>query len=300
MDRGSAVNLDVMKTFCDLVDAGSFSKAAEANYVSQSAVSQQLAKMERDLSVQLVNRGGGMVAATEAGKTFYQGAREILRRYEQLQGEVRSAANSIRGVLRVGTIYSAGFYVLDGFVRKFLVAHPEVNLHVEYTRSGRIYAEVISGEMDLGVVAYPEKNRSIEIIPLANEQLVVVFPPGHRLAEKESVSAANLSGEKFVAFEENIPTRRQIDRMLKAERAAVKIVMEFDNIEMVKRAVEAGAGISILPVAGVQREARYGDLAYRPFRNPAKWVRTVGVLRRRGKAPGPAERMFLALIRAKP
>ena len=85
------MNIDVLRTFCDLVDTGSFSKAAEANYISQSAVSQQLAKLERDLSVQLISRGGGMVAPTEAGKAFYEGAREILRRFEQMQGEVRSA-----------------------------------------------------------------------------------------------------------------------------------------------------------------------------------------------------------------
>ena len=99
------MNLDVLKTYCDLVDTGSFSKAAAVNFVSQSAVSQQLAKMERDFDVQLISRGGGQVQPTEAGKALYKGAREMLRRWEQLLGEVRSAADSIRGVLRVGTIY---------------------------------------------------------------------------------------------------------------------------------------------------------------------------------------------------
>ena len=124
------MNTDVMQTFCDLVDTGSFSKAAQANYISQSAVSQQLAKMERDMATQLVSRGGRLVEPTEAGKAFYQGAREILRRHEQLLGEVRSATDAVRGVLRVGTIYSVGFYLLDSFVRKFLRAHPEVDLHM--------------------------------------------------------------------------------------------------------------------------------------------------------------------------
>ena len=293
------MNTHVMKTFCDLVETGSFSKAAEANYISQSAVSQQLAKLEQHLSVQLITRGGGMVAPTEAGKAFYQGAREILRAYEQLLGEVRSAAHSIRGVLRVGTIYSAGFYVLDGYVRKFLQAHPEVNLHVEYTRSSRIYAEVITGEMDLGVVAYPEKHRSIEIIPLTSEQLVMVCSPRHRLAGKKRIDAAEISGEKFVAFEENIPTRRHVDKFLKRRRVKVDVVMEFDNIETVKRAVEIDAGISILPQDGVEREAAHGDLAYARFRDSHVWIRPIGVLRRRGKVPSPAERMFLGLLRKK-
>jgi len=293
------MNLDVMKTFCDLVDTGSFSKAADANYVSQSAVSQQLAKLERELGTQLIHRGGGLVAATEAGKAFYEGAHEIIRRYEQLTGEVRSAADSIRGVLRVGTIYSVGFYLLAPFVRRFLQAHPDVNLYVEYTRWSHIYASIVSGEMDLGVVAYPEKHRSIEIIPLANEELVMVCSPQHRLAGRTTVEPADLAGEKFIGFEQNIPTRRSIDRLLKAEHVDVNITMAFDNIELLKRAVEIDAGISILPLGNIEREASYGDLAFSRFKRPAKWIRPLGILRHRGKAASPAERMFLSILRTK-
>jgi DNA-binding transcriptional LysR family regulator len=293
------MNLVVLKTFCDLVDTGSFSKAAEANFVSQSAVSQQLAKLERELSTQLISRGGGLVAPTEAGKAFYQGAKAILRRYEQLLGEVKSAVDAVRGVLRVGTIYSVGFYLLDPYVRKFLLAHPEVNLHVEYTSWNRIYAAVVSGEMDLGVVAFPEKHRSVKVIPFAKEELGLVCSPKHRLANKGKVDPADLHGEKFVGFHQNIPTRRYIDRMLKRYKVEVAIVSEFDNTELLKRAVEINAGVSILPRDNVQREVDYGDLVYVPFSDGEKWVRPLGILRRRGKAPGPAERMFLSILRGK-
>ena len=293
------MNLDVMKTFCDLVDTGSFSKAADANYVSQSAVSQQLAKLERELGTQLIHRGGGLVAATEAGRAFYDGAHEIIRRYEQLMGEVRSAADSIRGVLRVGTIYSVGFYLLAPFVRRFLQAHPDVNLYVEYTHWSHIYASIVNGEMDLGVVAYPEKHRSIEIIPLANEELVMVCSPQHRLAGRTTIEPGDLAGEKFIGFDKNIPTRRSIDRLLKAEHVDVNISMAFDNIELLKRAVEIDAGISILPLGNIEREASYGDLAFSRFKRPAKWIRPLGILRHRGKAASPAERMFLSILRTK-
>ncbi|MGA2265588.1 MAG: LysR family transcriptional regulator [Phycisphaerae bacterium] len=293
------MNLEVMKTFCDLVDTGSFSKAAAENYISQSAVSQQLAKLEHELTTQLISRGGGMVAPTEAGKAFYQGAKDILRRYEQLMGEVKSAADAVRGVLRVGTIYSVGFYLLEPYIRKFLQAHPEVNLHVEYTKANRIYAAVVSGEMDLGVVAYPEKHRSIEIIPLAQEELVVVCAPKHRLAGAKHVTASQISGERFVAFEPNVPTRRHVDRMLKAQGVKVNVVSEFDNIELLKRAVEIDAGLSILPRDNVQREVSHGDLAAVPFGDSGKWLRPLGILRHRGKAANPAERIFLSILRGK-
>ncbi len=293
------MNIDVLRTFCNLVDTGSFSKAAEMNYISQSAVSQQLAKMERELSVQLISRGSGLVAPTESGKTFYGGARDIIRRYEQLIGEVRSAADAIRGVLRVGTIYSVGFYLLDPFVRKFMKSHSEVKLHMEYTQGSRIYAAVISGEMDLGVVACPEKHRSIEMIPLADEELVVAFSPKHRLFGKQTVSPADLCGEKFVAFRQDIPTRRHIDKFLKKFGVEVDVVIEFDNIELIKRAISVEAGLSILPRDNVKREAGYGELAYARIKDGGEWVRPVGVIRRRGKTPSQAERMFLSILRGK-
>ena len=290
------MNLDVLKTFCDLVDAGSFSRAAEANFISQSAVSQQVAKLEQRLQTQLINRGGGMVAPTEAGKAFYRGAREILRRYEALVGEVRSAADAIRGVLRVGTIYSVGMYSLDPYVKHFIQAHPEVTLRVEYMRANHIYAAVASGELALGVVAYPERQRFIEIIPFATEQLVAVFNPSHPLAGHKVIEPAALEGEKFVAFEQDIPTRLHIDRRLKAQHVKVNVVMEFDNNETLKRAVEIGAGVSILPLTVVQREVASGSLAYAQFRHAARWVRPLGVLRPRAKVPTPGESMFLGLL----
>jgi len=290
------MNTDVLKTYCALVDTGSFSKAAEENYISQSAVSQQLAKLERDLGVQLISRGGGLVVPTEAGKAFYAGATEILHRYEQLLGEVRSAAEAVRGVLRVGTIYSVGFYLLAPYVRKFLQAHPEVNLHVEYTRWNRIYAAVLNGEMSLGVVACPEKHRSIEIIPLASEELVAVCSPEHRLSRRRQVKPEDLAGERFIAFEENIPTRRHIDRLLERWRTSVDVAMAFDNIETLKRAVEVNVGISILPRDDILNEVEAGLLSYARFRDRGRWQRPLGVLRRRGRTPSPAERMFLRLL----
>ena len=293
------MNLEVLKTFCDLVDSGSFSRAADINFISQSAVSQQLAKLERQLGTQLISRGRGLVSSTDAGKAFYRGAMEILRRYEALVGEVRSAADSIRGVLRVGTIYSVGLYSLDPYVRRFMQRHPDVALRVEYMRAHGIYAAVAGGELALGIVAYPERQRSIEVIPFTTEELVLVCHAGHRLAGKAAIAASAIDGENFVAFEPDIPTRRHIDRRLKAEGVHVRVVMEFDNNDTLKRAVEIGAGVSILPVTVVEREVAAGTLAYVRFRDARRWVRPLGILRPRGKPPTPAESMFLGILRAK-
>lgn len=291
------MNLDVMRTFCDLVDTGSFSKAAEANDISQSAVSQQIAKVEKDLGMVLLERKGGVVAATAAGHEFYQGSREILRRHEQLLGEVSSAMDAVRGVLRVGTIYSVGFSLLDPYIRRFLSEHPEVRLHVEYTHWDHIYSEVGNGDMDLGVVACPQKHRAVEALPMTSEQLVLVTDPQHPLAGARSVHPRQIADEPFVAFTGGIPTRRTIDRLLRSYRVSAKVTMQFDNIQLLKRAIRSGKGVSILPEDNVQREVRKGWLATATLESPDKWVRPIAIVRRRGRPPGPAERMFLGILR---
>ena len=280
----------------DLVDTGSFSRAAESNFISQSAVSQQLAKLERELGVQLINRGGGLVEPTAPGRAYYDGASQILRRYEQLVGEVRSADGVVRGVLRVGTIYSVGFYLLDPLVQRFLHEHPEVNLHVTYTGWNQISAAVISGQMDLGVVACPETNRSLDVVPLADEELMLVCPRDHALAERDTICPSDLEGQDIIAFEPNVPTRRLIDRLLKKHRTQLSIRMEFDNAELLKRAVMVGAGVAILPKESVKQEASRGDLVCTPFDNPKEWRRPVAVIRRRSRSKSPAEKLFFSIL----
>jgi LysR family transcriptional regulator, transcriptional activator of the cysJI operon len=296
--RGATMNVAVMKTFCDLVDTGSFSKAAENNHISQSAVSQQVASLERDLGTRLLTRGGGFAAPTDAGKALYRGAKDILRRYEQLRGEVRSLEESVRAILHIGTIYSVGFSLLDAYIRKFLKSHPDVYLDVQYARWNEITAAVLDGEMDLGIIAFPEKQRSLEIIPFATEDLVFVCAPDHRLACRTEIDPVDLRGERFVAFEANVPTRRHIDRVLSGYRVTVDIRMEFDNNETLKRAVEVGAGVSIVPHEAVQRELANGYLRVIPFRDPTRWKRRVGIIRRRGKPHSPAEMLFLRILRS--
>ncbi len=293
------MNTAVMKTFCDLVDMGSFSRAAEANGISQSAVSQQVAGLERELGTPLLIRGDRFAMPTDAGKAFYRGAKDILRRYDEMVAQVRNMKRQHRPVLRIGTIYSVGFYLLDPYVRRFLKAHPGVGLDIEYARWNEITAAVLAGEMDLGILAFPERHRSLEIIPFTTEEMVMVCAPRHRLAGRDHIDPADLKGERFVAFEANVPTRQHIDRVLKGLRVPVEITMAFDNNETLKRAVEVGAGLSILPANTVERESAAGHLRVVPFREPGRWARKITILRRRGQARSDTEMKFLRILRSK-
>jgi LysR family transcriptional regulator, transcriptional activator of the cysJI operon len=293
------MNMRTLKIFCDVVETGSFSVAARLNGVSQSAVSQQLAALEAQFNAQLLTRGG-IAAATDAGAAFYKGAKDILLRYDMVSKEVLAAVETVRGTLRVGTIYSVGFYLLDPYVRAFLKAHPDVNLQVEYAQWSRIQAAIISGEMDLGVVAHPEKHRSIEIIPLLKEELVAVFSPNHALARHKLLDPKALQGQRFVAFAAGVPSRTGIDNLLRSARVKVDIVMEFDNIETLKRAVEVDSGVSILPRGNVEQAVADGRLACAKILTPRPWTRQIGIIRRRGQTRSKAESMFLGLLRTEP
>ncbi len=292
------MNTAVMKTFCDLVDTGSFSKAAEANGISQSAVSQQMAGLERAMGTRLLVRGEGLTMPTDAGKAFYQGAKDILRRYDEMIERVQAAQERSRPTLRIGTIYSVGFYLLDRTVREFLKAYPQINFDIEYARWNEITAAVLAGKMDMGILAFPEKHRSLEITEFATEEMVMVCSPDHRLADRECVEPGDLKGEAFVAFEPDVPTRRHVDRVLRSYRVTVNIAMEFDNNETLKRAVEVGSGLSILPRDNVERESAANYLCTVPFTEPERWIRSVAVIRRRGKEYTDAEKKFLRILRS--
>lgn len=291
------MHTSVLKTFRDLVHEGSFSRAAELNNISQSAVSQQLAKLEMQYATQLLSRSGGLITPTEAGKALYEGAGDILDRYEKMGGRIKTAALGGSGSLRVGTIYSVGLYILQPFIRKFIKAHPKIDLVVEYTDWVTIIESVLGGEMDIGMVAYPEKNRSLRATFVTGEQLVMVCAPGHRFSSRICVVPQDLDGEAMVAFARGIPTRRAIDRTLRHMGVHVDIAAEFDNIDTLKRAVEVDVGISILPRNTVEREMGMRTLICLPFRDQTKWIRNISLLRRRGGPRTRAQRLFIDVLK---
>ena len=289
------MHIETLKTFCDLVESGSFAKAARLNLVSQSAVSQQLKALEARYGRLLLERGGHRRAApTEAGRTFYAECRELLERFRALEERLRTPATVLDGTIRIATVYSIGLHKLPPYVTRFMKAHPQVKVHLEYSRTDRICEACASGAIDFGVVAFPLRRANVTVIPWEDEPLVLVCPPAHRLRRRH-VRLAELRGEEFIAFERDIPTRRTIDRILKAHAVAVNTVMEFDNIETIKRSVEVGSGVSILPESTVVNEVRNGLLARARFAE-GPFTRTIGVVYRRGRVLSAAAEAFVQLL----
>jgi DNA-binding transcriptional LysR family regulator len=289
------MHIESLKVFCDLIDTRSFSKAAAKNFISQSAVSQQVRALEDRFNRKLVERSrGGAMSPTAAGMTFYQGCREIMDRFNSLNEEMKGLGNIISGQVRVGTIYSVGIHELSPVLKRFIKSYPQVNVHIEYSRPNKVYEDVINHVIDIGIVAYPTPRPQIEIIPFGNDPLVLVCSPEHELARKKRIDITGLDGQRFIGFERDIPTRKAVDKILRDRGVSVQYVMELDNIETVKQSVEADLGLTIVPRATVQNEVRAGTLCAVNFTE--SFARPIGIIHRKGKIFSSAARKFIEML----
>jgi DNA-binding transcriptional LysR family regulator len=290
------MQVESLKVFCDVVESQSFSKAAVLNFISQSAVSQQIRSLEEKYEQKLIERGKRNLAPTQAGQFLYETSKEVMARLEALEQRMQKISRSVSGTVRIATIYSVGLHELHPYLTEFMRRFPGVRVRVEYDRSNRIYDAVASNAIDIGIVAYPARRSGVEILPFKSDELVLVCPPGHSLAGFQRIDIHKLTGQAFIAFDRDIPTRRAIDRILREQNVHVTLVMEFDNIETIKRAIEIGTGVSILPRMTVEREVALGALATVPFAKPSH-SRPLGILVKRSRDLPTAIQRFLDVLR---
>lgn len=290
------MQIESLKVFCDLTETGSFTKAAQINHITQSAVSQQISSLERQFKALLIERSKKKFRLTREGELLYKASKEIVQTYEQLHTQLQELRNIISGTVRVATIYSIGLHDLPPYIKRFLKNYPTVNVHVEYRRANQVYEDVLGNVVDLGLVAYPARDPKIEIVPLRKEPMVMICHPEHPLAKNKSVKMSALSGQKFVAFEADIPTRKALDKAFREAGVQVVPVMEFDNVETVKRAVEIDAGISVVPKTCVKEEVEEGTLVAVDI-SDADLSRPLAALYKKNKVLSTAMKQFLALLK---
>jgi len=292
------MHIETLKIFCDLTELRSFSKTAEKHLLSQSAISQQLAQLELTHKCQLINRKKRPIELTKAGQVLYKAAKDIIDKYEQLRSELNALKSSTGSRINVAAIFSIGMHTLPNYVKKFMVNYPDVNVHIEYLSAAKIYELVLAGDIDIGLVAVPKKDKKLEVYDFEAEPLVFVCSPKHPLANESKINIHKVQLERFIGFEESVPTRMWIDSILHRYNIVVIPVMEFDNIETIKRAVEINSGISILPQTAVLQELTSGTVRAIPFSNE-DFVRPTGIIIRKNKILGQAGRYFIELLRKK-
>lgn len=288
------MNLESARIFCDLVELKNFSRTAELHSISQSAVSQQIAQLEMAHNVQLINRKKRPLELTSAGQAFYVACKDLLERYDRLNYELAKLTKPSCRV-NLGSIFSIGMHTLQPYIKDFMKIYPDVNLSVEYLDAKDIYARLLRGNLDIGVVALPKRDRNTIVYPFENEPLVLVCPPSHTFSGLSEIDIHRLQGQKFIAFSQNVPTRQHIDRILKRYDVAVQVMMEFDNIETIKRAIEIKSGISILPRSSIQTEIKIQTLDAIEFSNE-HFFRPTGIVIRKDHQLNKAAQYLLELM----
>ena len=290
------MQIESLKVFCDLTETKSFTKAAQINSVTQSAVSQTISALERRFNSLLIERSKKNFRLTPEGEVFYDYAKRILQTCDALHSKLQEIENVVSGNIRLATIYSIGLHVLPPYVKRFMKSYPTVNVHVEYRPDDQVYENVLGNVVDLGLVAYPTRDARLEIVLIHKDKLVLICHPQHAFAARKSVKVKALDGQKFVNFEKDIPTRRALDKIFKDHRVTIEQVMQFDNIETVKRAGEIDSGVAIVPQETIDEEVTTGTLVAVELQNGA-YSRPLGVIYKKHKVLSPAIKKFIAMLK---
>jgi DNA-binding transcriptional LysR family regulator len=291
------VQLETLKLFCDVVRLRSISRGASESGVTQSAASQAIQQLETEFDVQLLDRSVRPLQPTQEGKGFYEACRALLEGFERARGDLASSRQRVEGTVRVAAIYSVGLHDMSRHMQPFMAMHPHARVLLECLHPHKVVEAVIEDEADLGILSYPPASRALEVLPLREEPMVLVCHPSHRLARRRLAQASDLQGERFVAFDHDLPIRRAIDRVLRQAGVRVDVVMQFDNIETIKQAIAIASGVSILPRPAVAKEVGIRTLAGVPLAIGGL-VRPIAIIHRKGRRLPPAVARFIDVLRS--
>lgn len=289
------VNLENLRLIRDVAQQKSVSKAAKLNEISQSAASQQIQEIERELNVTLFDRSTRPLTVTPAGKLYVDFCRDVLRRRDELEASLNNLKRELNGTVRVAAIYSVGLSEMAQIEERFYKRFPEAELQVSYLRPERVYEAVEHDEADLGLVSYAESSREVVALPWRDEEMVVAVAPSHPLAHLRSIPASAIQGEQFVGFDEDLPIQDFISRYLRDQKVQVETSLRFDNLQMIKEAVAHGAGVSIMPLRVMTEDIAQGRLVALHLRGPELY-RPVRIIHRRRKVFNEVTRGLLELL----
>ena len=213
------MQIESLKIFCDLAESESFTKAAQINKITQSAVSQQISSLERTFKSLLIERSKKKFRLTREGQVLYDFSKQMIQTYDSLHSKLQEIKDIVSGTIRVATIYSIGLHDLPPYLKRFMKGHPTVNVHVEYRRANQGYEDVLSNVVDVGLVAYPIResklgDRRASQGTRSSSSAIRSIPSRRRRTSSSRRSA----GRSLSASEPDIPTRKALDRIFEGQR----------------------------------------------------------------------------------
>ena len=289
------MRIESLKIFCDVARNRSFSLAAEANQISQSAASQIVLQLEHKLGAELIDRSTRPLQLTDMGKTYYHGCKTVVEQYLDLETSIQLGREKLAATLQIAAIYSVGFRDMSHYVKRILERQPRARVHIEYLHPTQVYERVLEGTADLGLVSFPRGSRETNFIPWREEKMVLACHPEQALARRKRIKPERLSGQAYIGFDRDLVIRRKVDRFLRDQGISVNVVLEFDNIENIKKAIEEGAGVAFLPLPTLEHEICSGSLAVLELAG-SKLVRPLGIIQRKNVTTSPIAARFIQLL----
>ncbi len=274
--------LENLRLFRDIAHARSVSRGARANGISQSAASQQMQELERQLGVTLLDRSTRPLLLTEAGKLYLDYCRNALRLRDEFEAELQRLQHDRQGKVRIAAIYSVGLSEMSEIELRFSTRFPAGELVVSYLRPEKVFEAVQEDRADLGLMSYAVSTREVVAIPWRQEEMVVAVAPEEPLAQQRRARLQDVEGKPFVGFDEDLPIQHDIDRYLREHRINVDVVLRFDNLQMIKEAVAHGIGVSIMPERVMRADLAQNRLVAVKL-EPADLFRPVFIVHRRRK-----------------
>jgi DNA-binding transcriptional LysR family regulator len=290
------VQVESFKVFRDLVDTQSFSKAAHLNHITQSAVSQQIRALEERFNIPLLERTSKRLSLTREGDLLYQTSKQIINQFDSLQYQIDEMRNVVSGSLKISTIHGIGLHFLPPYLKAFMKKFPDVEVRLNYRTFTQVYEEVDEGIIDLGLLAFATPKKHLQVETFYNDQIVAICTPNHKLANKTSVTLEELVKHDIVGLEPQVPTQIAVNKIAKEKGLEIIPTMEFDNVELVKRAVEIEAGIGIVGLSTVEQEVKYGVLKAIKLTG-GNFDRPLALIYRKSKVISPALKHFTELLK---
>lgn len=259
-----------LKAFCLLAEMKSFSKAAEAKFITQSAMSHLIKNLEDELGIKLINRHSKTISLTPAGRVFYQHAKRILALYREMENDIYRIANKVKGVLYIGATPTAAVYLLPQVFYDFLKKYPEVRIELSVTSTEMVIENIEKGTIDIGIIEGKAKNRHLSSDEIAEDEIVLIASDDNPLTGKDSISPEELVNQPFIMPERGSGLREFIEDFFQTSRINpedIRISMIIDNPELIVQVVQSGMGISFVSKWAVFKALKDGTINVLPIKN---------------------------------
>jgi len=242
-----------------IAETGSFTASGRKLHVSQSAISRQILLLEEELGEPLFLRVGRQVRMTPAAESLVKLGQRVFQDVRETVGTITDRTRDLRGTLRVSGGMTVCLYVFPPLLKHLRRVHPHLDVRLTVATAGRSVEEIRAGRVDAGLLTLPVDEADLVTVPVLREELLLVTTPTHPLARRRRLTARDLAGQPFVLFEVGSGTRKVIDHFFATEDIEPTIVMDTENVEIIKAMVKTGLGIGIVPYQAVAREVKAGQ-----------------------------------------